>query len=183
MFRSRARLRTERRWLAKADQSWHLRSPASRNSWQATRQLRLKPKPSLVAVSSKNSRRPAVSPSRAIPDVLTNCKRNGTANRLCLSDFVGCTVFCGWLLPLVQHGHGFQQHIPDNLQAPRAQLVHGVRRCVPIGVRVAIIEVDEVRDGNACFGERYVIIAHRLAATKEVRLKTQRGSGLIYKIQ
>jgi hypothetical protein len=53
---------------------------------------------------------------------------------------------------------------------------------MPIRIRVAVIKIDEIGDGNTGFGEWYVIVIDRLSTMKKMRLKTQRGRCLVYQV-
>src|SRR5580700_9653629 len=73
----------------------------------------------------------------------------------------------------LQHGHA------DNFQALGTELVDGVLRRVPENIVVAVVEVNEVRTGDALLHKWDVIVVHRHGPSEEMRLIANPGSGLV----
>src|ERR1700704_2751827 len=74
------------------------------------------------------------------------------------------------LLPLIYELHGLPDYVARNLQTARTELIDGVLRGVMEDVVIAVVDVDNVRNGDTSLGEGEVVIVDRGRLREEVRL-------------
>src|SRR5258706_15128217 len=77
------------------------------------------------------------------------------------------------LLPLIYKLHGLPDYVARNLQTTRAELIDGVLRGVMEDVVIAVVDVDNVGNGDASLGKGKVVIVDRGRLREEVRLIAQ----------
>src|SRR5579884_721961 len=84
---------------------------------------------------------------------------------------------------LVQQPDGFQHRIANNGETFRAELVHGVLRCVPERVVVSVFEINHISGRNAAPDEWDVIVEVAGAVFKEIGLVAVFRSSALNEVQ
>ena len=85
----------------------------------------------------------------------------------------------GLVTHLVEEADGLQHGAADDFQALGTEFIDGILRDVPEDVVIAVVEVDEVRAGDAPLYEGKMVIVHGHGSREEMRLIAQPGGRLI----
>src|SRR5262249_38347021 len=84
---------------------------------------------------------------------------------------------CGASSTSVEQANGLQNDVAGDLYALGAQFVDGVVRSVMVCVAVSVIEVNDIRHGDAEPGKRIMIVGDLVFRFKKIRLVSQPGWG------